>query len=105
MAAIVVAAITAHSTRDAAWPAAACPPPHRWRQHVGFGMRGGAPGSGEAMTRARQSHRRATARPPHGGRRHGCRVAAAPARRNKGACATSTPEPDKKACTQISCHG
>jgi hypothetical protein len=62
MAAIVVAAITAHSTRDAAWPAAACPPPHRWRQHVGFGMRGGAPGSGEAMTRARQSHREATAR-------------------------------------------
>jgi hypothetical protein len=68
MAAIVVAAITARSTRAAAWPAAACPPPHRRRQHVGFGMRGGAPGSGEAMTRARQKppqgHRAATARRP-----------------------------------------
>jgi hypothetical protein len=64
MAAIVVAAITARSTRAAAWPAAARPPPHRWRQHVGLGMRGGAPGSGEAMTRPRHGHRAATARRP-----------------------------------------
>jgi hypothetical protein len=64
MAAIVVAAITTRSTRAAAWPAAARPPPHRWRQHVGSGMRGGAPGSGEAMTTPRQSHRKATARRP-----------------------------------------